>query len=106
MLPLITSAETLTVMNWIAADEFRRASWVQRAESLKERGMERAVLDLASLLEHEVSREITWDDPLATALVQPTLTRINFFEIAVAFLAEVDDTEYFTRRTEDTEAFA
>jgi hypothetical protein len=106
MLPLITSAETLTVMNWIAADEWRRASWVKRAENLKERGMERAVLDLASLIEHEVSREITWDDPLAATLVQSTLSRINFFEIAVAFLAEVDDTEYFVRREEGAEALA
>jgi hypothetical protein len=95
MLPLITSHETTTAMQWITTDPTRREFWLERAAEMKEMGMERAILSLASLLNEHVAQELRCEEPLAAALVQSTLMRINFFEIAVAFLSEVDDSNYF-----------
>ena len=95
MLPLITSHETITAMEWISADATRRQFWLERAKEMAELGMERAVLCLSSLLNEHVAQELRCDDPLTTALNQSTLMRINFFELAVAFLSEVDDSRYF-----------
>jgi hypothetical protein len=96
MLPLITSHETITAMEWITTDPRRRQFWLERAAEMKDMGMERAVLSLASLLNEHVAQELRCDEPLAAALVQSTLMRINFFELSVSFLSEVDDSDYFS----------
>jgi hypothetical protein len=102
MLPLITSHETTTAMEWITADALRRQFWLERATEMKDLGMERAVLCLASLLNEHVAQEIRCDEPLAAALVQSTLMRINFLELAVAFRSEVDDSHYFSPSPQDS----
>ncbi len=96
MLPLITSHETVITMEWIMSDESHRQFWLDRALDLQREGMELAILRLSNLLNDYVAHQLRSDEPLANALVEPMLKRINFFELAVAFLNQVVDAEYFS----------
>ena len=96
MLPLITSLETIDVMEWINADEERRRCWRERAESSLARSeMSGAVAHLAALLCDEITTNVAQQDLLAHRLVHTILMRINYYELAVSLLSEVDHSGYF-----------
>jgi len=96
MLPLITSPETITVMEWINADVERRRYWLERAkESLAQADMSGAIAILAAILCDEITASVAQQDLLAQRFMHTILMRINYYELAVSLLSDIDHSGYF-----------
>jgi len=93
MLPLITSPETIATMEWLKAEQQRYNYWREQAQQLVlQHGMEGAIPHLSAL---RVAREMGHLPGLGQTLLDATLKRINYFELAVGFLREHDSADYF-----------
>jgi len=93
---LLASPETIAVMDWINTDDQRSCYWRERAESSFARSeMSGAVAKLAAPLCDEITASVEQQDLLAQRLVHTILMRINYYELAVSLLSEVDDSGCF-----------
>ena len=93
MLPLITSPETIAAMEWINADVERRRYWLERAkESLAQADMSGAI---AAILCDEITANVAQQDLLAQRFMHTILMRINYYELAVSLLSDIDHSGYF-----------
>src|SRR4051794_36877456 len=96
MLPLITSPETTTVMEWINADEERHRHWREQAKRLlAQADMSEAIATLSARLCDEITANIEQQDQLAQRFIETILLRINYYELAVSLLSDVDNSGYF-----------
>src|SRR5690349_12154644 len=95
-LPTMTSHETLVVRDWITTDAQRRTRWSQTAKELVLKfGMETAAHYLSALLSDAVMIELATAEGLGHTLMEGTMRRVNFFEIAVGLLKPYDRAGYF-----------
>ena len=100
MLPLITSPETTTVMEWINADEERHRHWREQAErSLARADMSGAIATLSARLCDEITVILEQQDQLSQKFIDTILVRINYYELAVSLLSDVDHSGYFDPQT-------
>jgi len=84
-----TSAETTAVINWIESDEQRRGHWLTLAANALARNERTvAIPKLSAALYEAVVETLPAAEGLAAELIPRSLLRVNFYEIAVALLAE------------------
>jgi len=95
-LPLVTSLETIIVKGWLTDDTQRHKFWSQKAHDLVlQQCIEAAAYQLSSLLCAEVTKDLDGATGLGQTLVEATIRRVNFFELAVGLLRPYDTSGYF-----------
>jgi len=96
ILPIMTSHETVAVMQWLVTDPQHFAHWSKKAEEMVQRyGMEMATHQLSALLCDRVMSDVECAPGLGQTLMEATVRRVNFFELAVALLRPYDVSGYF-----------
>jgi len=83
-------------MEWLKGEQQRYNYWREQAQQLVlQHGMEAAIRHLSALLCERVARELSHLAGLGQTLLDATLKRINYYELAVGFLREHDSADYF-----------
>ena len=86
-LPLITSPETIVVMEWLTSDVERYQYWSNQAEIVSlHYGMEVAPHQLSMLLSEQLTKDLVLCGGLGETLLAATLKRVNYFELAMGLL--------------------
>ena len=86
-LPLITSPETIVVMEWLTSDVERYQYWSKQAQIISlHYGMEVAPHQLSMLLSEQLTKNLTLCGGLGETLLAATLKRVNYFELAMGLL--------------------
>jgi len=86
-LPLITSPETIVVMEWLTGDVERYQYWSKQAQIISlHYGMEVAPHQLSMLLSEQLTKNLTLCGGLGETLLAATLKRVNYFELAMGLL--------------------
>ena len=95
-LPIMTSHETVAVMQWLTTDPQHFDHWSHKAEGMMQRyGMEMATHQLSALLCDRVMSDVECAPGLGQTLMEATVRRVNFIELAVALLRPYDVSGYF-----------
>ena len=86
-LPLITSPETIVVMEWLTGDVERYQYWSKQAQIISlHYGMEVAPHQLSMLLSEQLTKNLALCGGLGETLLAATLKRVNYFELAMGLL--------------------
>ena len=86
-LPLITSPETIVVMEWLTGDVERYQYWSKQAQIISlHYGMEVAPHQLSMLLSEQLTKNLALCGGLGETLLTATLKRVNYFELAMGLL--------------------
>jgi hypothetical protein len=86
-LPLITSPETIVVMEWLTSDVERYQYWSEQAQIVSlHYGVEMAPHQLSMLLCEQLTNGLALCGGLGEALLTATFKRVNYFELAMGLL--------------------
>ena|SRR5690242_9515422 len=108
-LPLITSPETIAVMEWLTSDVERYRYWSEQARIVSlQYGMEVAPHQLSMLLSEQLTKDLALSGGLGEALMTATFKRVNYFELAMGLLLPQDNPGRFDEQllevpTEETQ---
>ena len=95
-LPLITSPETIVVMEWLTSNLQRYQYWSEQAHQVVlQYGMESAPHRLATMLCEQMTKDLACAPDLGETLLKATFRRVNYFELAVGLLRPYDDSGCF-----------
>jgi hypothetical protein len=78
-------------MQWLEADELRRARIRERAHELMRIGIERAIPRMSDYIFLELQQEVPDLQGVTAELLKCGLRKVNFLELAHALLTGVDE---------------
>src|SRR5690242_1644023 len=88
-LPLITSPETIVVMEWLTSDVQRYQYWSKQAKMVSlHYGIEVAPHQLSMQLSEQLTKDLALCGGLGEALLTATFKRVNYFELAMGLLLQ------------------
>jgi hypothetical protein len=87
----LSNRETFAVMQWLEADNLRRARIRERAHELMRVGIEHAIPKMSNYIFLELQQELPDLDGIMAELLKGGLRKVNFLELAHAVLTGVDE---------------
>jgi coproporphyrinogen III oxidase-like Fe-S oxidoreductase len=84
----VTNRETFEVLAWLESDPARIAHIREQARRLAREERAIALPRLSDIIYETLEQGLPGVDGVAAALLQAGLKRVNFFELALAFLIE------------------
>ena len=87
----LSNRETFAVMQWLEADELRRARIRERAQKLTHVGIEYAIPRMSDYIFLELQQELPDLQGITAELLKGGLRKVNFLELAHALLTGVDE---------------
>jgi hypothetical protein len=86
----LSNRETFLALQWLESDADRREHFLQLASRLSERYQEAAIPQLSDAIFSRLQENLPKVDGLASELLSSGLSKINFYELALALILEAE----------------
>ena len=86
----LSNRETFLALQWLESDPDRREHFLQLASRLSKRYQEAAIPQLSDAIFSRLQEDLPKLDGLASELLSSGLSKINFYELALALILEAE----------------
>ena len=86
----LSNRETFRALHWLESDPDRREHFRQLASRLSQRYREAAIPQLSDAIFSRLQEDLPKLDGLASELLSSGLSKINFYELALALILEAE----------------